>query len=362
MSPIIRRILNFSSSLIHASLDILIHQAILSLTLSIFSEHTTFEAGVALSGIIAASFAFESLYGISMLVRDFAAEKKALVRAGSLSTLLTVLFALTSRVNVPFIPSISALCIFMAAEFFMRYSIHRLFDMKPAYALENLPEKPDKSLRRECRYDMKAVLRKKSIAYFFMKRAFDMASSGFALLILSPILIATAIAIKLDDGGPILYSAERWGKDLKIFRMHKFRSMKVNAESMLKDLLKDSEMTGHAFKIKNDPRITRVGKFIRKYSIDELPQLWNIFTGDMSVVGPRPIMTVNTDEIDDYDKQRWLVRPGLTCYWQVSGRADVKWAQWIEMDLDYIENMSMTEDIKLIFKTFPVVFKADGAY
>lgn len=209
---------------------------------------------------------------------------------------------------------------------------------------------------------MKDILRKKSRIYLFIKRAFDILSSGLALVLLSPVFLLTAIAIKLEDGEPVFYSAKRWGKDLNMFRMHKFRSMRVNAESMLKDLLKDSEMTGHAFKIKDDPRITRVGKFIRKTSIDELPQLWNIFTGDMSVVGPRPIMTVDTDTIDDYDKQRWLVRPGLTCYWQVSGRANIKWAQWIEMDLDYIENMSITEDLKLILKTFPVVIKGEGAY
>lgn len=209
---------------------------------------------------------------------------------------------------------------------------------------------------------MKDVYAKKSIVYKFIKRAFDIFSSGLALILLSPLFILTAIAIKIEDHGPVFYTAKRWGKDMKTFNMVKFRSMRVNADALLKDLLKDSEQTGHAFKIKDDPRITRVGKFIRKYSIDELPQLWNIFTGDMSVVGPRPIMTVNTDEISSYDKQRWIVQPGLTCYWQVSGRADVKWEEWIEMDLDYIERMSITEDLKLIFKTVPVVFKASGAY
>ena len=237
------------------------------------------------------------------------------------------------------------------------------FSASPACASETkLPAEPDTSLRKDYRHNMKAILAGKSKLYMFIKRAFDVLSSGFALLILSPVLLLTAIAIKLEDRGPVFYGADRWGKDLKNFRMYKFRSMVPNAEAKIKELLKDSEMTGHAFKIKNDPRITRVGRFIRKYSIDELPQLWNIFKGDMSVVGPRAIMTVDSDSIDDYDKQRWLVRPGLTCYWQVSGRANVKWEQWIEMDLDYIENMSVYEDIKLILKTFPVVIKADGAY
>ena len=220
----------------------------------------------------------------------------------------------------------------------------------------------DTSLRKDYRYNMQAVLAGKNKLYLVMKRLFDILSSGMALLVLSPVLLLAAIAIKLEDGGPVIYAADRWGKDMKNFRMYKFRSMRINAEAMIGELLKDSEMTGHAFKIKNDPRVTRVGHFIRKYSIDELPQLWNIFVGDMSVVGPRAIMTVDTDTIDDYDKQRWLVRPGLTCYWQVSGRANIKWAQWVEMDLDYIERMSLWEDFKLIMKTFPVVFKADGAY
>ena len=220
----------------------------------------------------------------------------------------------------------------------------------------------DTSLRKDYRYNMQAVLAGKSKLYLVMKRLFDILSSGLALLVLSPVLLLAAIAIKLEDGGPVIYAADRWGKDMKNFRMYKFRSMRINAEAMIGELLKDSEMTGHAFKIKNDPRVTRVGHFIRKYSIDELPQLWNIFVGDMSVVGPRAIMTVGTDTIDDYDKQRWLVRPGLTCYWQVSGRANIKWEQWVEMDLDYIERMSLWEDFKLIMKTFPVVFKGDGAY
>ena len=241
--------------------------------------------------------------------------------------------------------------------------IFALFCAAPASASEaQLPSEPDTSLRKDYRHNMKAILAKKSKIYMVFKRVFDILSSGLAMLVLSPLLLITAIAIKLEDGGPVIYGAERWGKDLQNFRMYKFRSMIPNAESKISDLLKDSEMTGHAFKIKDDPRITRVGHFIRKYSIDELPQLWNIFKGDMSVVGPRAIMTVGTDTIDDYDKQRWLVRPGLTCYWQVSGRAGIKWEQWVEMDLDYIENMSCWEDFKLIMKTFPVVVKADGAY
>ena len=157
-------------------------------------------------------------------------------------------------------------------------------------ALESQTEPAHKNYRE----NMKAIYAKKSILYKFIKRTFDILSSGLALILLSPVFILTAIAIKLEDHGPVFYSANRWGKDMKTFKMVKFRSMRVNADELLHHLLMDSEQTGHAFKIKDDPRITKVGKFIRKYSIDELPQLWNIFKGDMSVVGPRPIMTVNT--------------------------------------------------------------------
>ena len=334
----------------------------------------TLEAGydLFLSGIIPLCYAFSSLYGYGILYREFREEKRKLVRAWTLIVILTVLFAFTSDVPVPFFPVMASLLLFMAVNFLFRYSLRHvlasrseaftLFTAKPACAAENPPEIPDTSLRKDYRHNMKAVLAKKSKVYLFIKRAFDIVSSGFALVILSPVLLITAIAIKLEDGGPVFFSAKRYGKDMSTFHMHKFRSMIPNAEAKIKELLKDNEMTGHTFKIKDDPRITKVGHFIRKYSIDELPQLWNIFVGDMSVVGPRPIITLHMDTCDDYDKQRWLVRPGLTCYWQVSGRADIKWEQWIEMDLDYIENMSIWEDVKLILKTFPVVFKADGAY
>lgn len=217
--------------------------------------------------------------------------------------------------------------------------------------------------RKTDRYNMKAVYERKSAGYKLAKRLFDILASGFAMIVLSPIFLITAIAIKIEDGGPIFFSADRYGKNMKNFKMHKFRSMVPDAESVkLKELLKDNEMTGHTFKIKNDPRITKVGKVIRRLSIDELPQLWNIFVGEMSIVGPRPIITLNMDKCDDYDKQRWIVQPGLTCYWQVSGRADIKWEQWVEMDLSYVENMSILTDLKLIFKTIPAVFKGEGAY
>ena len=212
------------------------------------------------------------------------------------------------------------------------------------------------------RTNMKAVYAGKSPVYKTVKRFFDIVLSLSALIVLSPVFLITAIAILLEDGRPVFFTQQRAGKDLKSFKIYKFRSMYKDADSKLKDLLKDNEQTGHAFKIKNDPRITKVGKFIRKVSIDELPQLLNIIRGDMSIVGPRPILPWQMEECNEYEKQRSIVQPGLTCYWQISGRADIKWEQWVELDLDYIENMSLWTDIKMIIKTIPALFVGGGNY
>lgn len=212
------------------------------------------------------------------------------------------------------------------------------------------------------RSNMRAVYERKSLVYKFFKRFLDILLSGVALVCLSPVFLVTAIAIKLEDGGPAFFTQPRAGKDMKPFKMYKFRSMYVNADEKLRDLLKDNEQTGHAFKIKNDPRITKVGKFIRKVSIDELPQLINIIKGDMSIVGPRPILTWQMEECSDYEKQRLIVRPGLTCYWQIGGRANIEWDEWVELDLNYIRDMSLWTDIKMIVKTVPAVFESEGAY
>ncbi|MCM1135499.1 MAG: sugar transferase [Clostridium sp.] len=225
------------------------------------------------------------------------------------------------------------------------------------------PDKGEKEGRASRKYegvDIAEVYRQKSGAYKSAKRAFDIAASALALVVLSPVFLITAAAIKLEDGGPVFFAGRRYGRDLQYFHMLKFRSMCVDAEERLKDVLKEGDKNGMAFKINDDPRITKVGKFIRRTSIDELPQLWNVLKGEMSLVGPRPISTTDKEE-DAYDMQRWAVRPGLTCTWQVCGRADVPWEDWVEMDLDYIVNMSMAEDMKLIFKTFGAVVKGNGA-
>ncbi|MCR5100124.1 MAG: sugar transferase [Butyrivibrio sp.] len=208
----------------------------------------------------------------------------------------------------------------------------------------------------------KDVYKRKPFYYKVLKRAFDIIASFMALIVLSPLLVVTAIAIILEDGGPVLFTQQRAGKDLKPFKIYKFRSMYKDAEKQFEKMQKKNEQTGHAFKIKNDPRITKVGHFIRKYSIDELPQLINIIKGDMSIVGPRPILLNQMEECNPYEKQRLIVKPGLTCYWQVSGRANIKWEEWVELDLKYIRDMSIRKDIELIIRTIPAVFDSEGAY
>lgn len=198
--------------------------------------------------------------------------------------------------------------------------------------------------------------------YDFFKRVFDCILSGLAILILSPLFLALFIAVR-SDGGPAIYSQIRLTKNGKKFRIYKFRSMCVNADSpeMLEKLRRFNEMDGPAFKIKNDPRITKVGQFIRRTSLDELPQLFNIFLGDMSIVGPRPPLESEVRQYTDYQKQRLLVKQGLTCFWQCSGRNNISFDEWVELDLQYIRERSLWTDLKIIFKTVPAVLSGDGA-
>lgn len=208
----------------------------------------------------------------------------------------------------------------------------------------------------------RSIYEEKSRVYKFVKRLFDIVASTCALIVLSPLFLVTAIAIVAEDGGPVFFTQMRAGRDLKPFKIYKFRSMYRNAEDLFQKMQEQNEQTGHAFKIKNDPRITKVGRIIRKTSIDELPQLINIIKGDMSIVGPRPILDFQMEECNEYEKQRLIVRPGLTCYWQVSGRAHIGWKEWVELDLQYIEDMSPLTDLKLIFRTIPAVLDGEGSY
>ena len=203
---------------------------------------------------------------------------------------------------------------------------------------------------------------KEGPVYMFCKRAMDIIGSLAGLILLSPLLLIIAIAIKIEDPkGSIFFAQQRCGKDNKLFPMYKFRSMVSNAEELLEELMEHNEMDGPVFKIKDDPRITKVGKFIRKTSLDELPQLFNILRGDMSIVGPRPAIPHEVAEYNDYQRQRLLVKPGLTCIWQVSGRNSIGFDEWMEMDLEYITTRSLWMDIKLIFKTVGVLFGDENA-
>ena len=210
------------------------------------------------------------------------------------------------------------------------------------------------------RENMRLVRDGKPLYYKVVKRVADIVLSSSTLVILSPVMLGAAIAIMVEDGRPVIYAAPREGLDGRAFKMYKFRSMYRDAESKLQDLLKQNEQTGPAFKIENDPRITKVGDFIRKTSIDELPQLVNIIKGEMSIVGPRAIQ--RTKEYTPHEEQRLLVKPGLTCYWQIMGRSRIDWGDWVELDLDYIQDMSVWTDIKIIAKTFGAVLRGDGSY
>lgn len=205
------------------------------------------------------------------------------------------------------------------------------------------------------------MLHKKKL-YWVGRRAQDILFSGLALIVLFPIMLLTALVIFIDDphGSPI-FCQIRCGRNNKPFKMYKFRSMYCNAEEILNELMDDNEMDGPAFKIKDDPRITRVGKFIRKTSIDELPQLLNVFKGDMSIVGPRPALPREVEQYNELQMQRMYVQPGLTCYWQIQpNRNDISFDEWMALDLKYIEERSFLVDWKIIFMTLKAVATRQG--
>ena len=198
--------------------------------------------------------------------------------------------------------------------------------------------------------------------YWIGRRAQDILFSALALLVLWPVILIFAIIIVLDSpGASPFFVQDRVGRDGKIFKFIKLRSMKPNAEAELADLLDQNEMDGPVFKIKDDPRITHIGKFIRKSSIDELPQLWNVLKGDMSIVGPRPAIPREVEQYDAYQRQRLLVQPGLTCYWQIQPhRNQLSFEEWLELDIKYIRERSFLTDWKIILKTFGAVFHMAG--
>ncbi|VXC38738.1 Multidrug MFS transporter [Bacillus sp. 349Y] len=199
--------------------------------------------------------------------------------------------------------------------------------------------------------------------YLIQKRLLDILGALAGIIILGGLFLLIALLIKVEDPkGPIFFSQKRVGKNGREFKMMKFRSMVSNAEERLQDLLALNEVSGAMFKMKNDPRVTKVGRLIRKTSIDELPQLFNVLRGEMSLVGPRPPLEREVEQYSDYDMQRLLVTPGCTGLWQVSGRSDIGFKEMVELDLEYIQNRSVAYDVKIILRTLKVLFLPSGAY
>ncbi|MDB1565699.1 sugar transferase [Lacticaseibacillus paracasei] len=199
--------------------------------------------------------------------------------------------------------------------------------------------------------------------YIYGKRCFDFVASFVGLLLLSWVFLIIGLLIKLTDPhGKVFYSQTRLGKNGREFQMWKFRSMVTDADKMVDKLLEQNEVQGPMFKIKDDPRITKVGRFLRKYSLDELPQLYNVLKGDMSLVGPRPPLPREVVNYTDYDKQRLAVIPGVTGLWQISGRSDLGFSEMIALDIRYINNACFSQDIKILFETILVVVHPSGAY
>lgn len=189
----------------------------------------------------------------------------------------------------------------------------------------------------------------------------DVGISGAALVVLSPALGAIAVAIKLTSPGPVLYRWNVVGQGGRFFTGYKFRTMVVNADALKQELLPSNEMQGPVFKIKNDPRVTSVGRVLRKFSLDELPQLWSVFKGDMALVGPRPPLQSEYEHFTGYQKQKLAVKPGITCLWQISGRNDIRdFDAWVSLDLEYIRTWSLWLDIKILWRTMFAVLRGTG--
>ena len=195
-----------------------------------------------------------------------------------------------------------------------------------------------------------------NILYEVIKRIIDIVASFTGLILLSPLILIVSMLIKLESKGEVIFKQKRVGLNGKEFYMYKFRSMVINAEELKEQLESQNEMSGPMFKIKDDPRITKVGKFIRKTSIDELPQLINVIKGDMSLVGPRPSLPKEVEKFEQWMMERLEVKPGLTCIWQISGRNSIDFEYWMKLDIKYVRERDFKLDIKLILKTILVLF------
>jgi len=194
------------------------------------------------------------------------------------------------------------------------------------------------------------------------KRAFDIVFSFLGLLVALPLILVSAVLIKLDSPGPVFFQQVRIGRDGKEFGIHKLRTMRPGAEREVAELQHRNEGSGPLFKIKDDPRVTRVGRFLRRTSIDEFPQLWNVFRGEMSLVGPRPPLPKEVEKYDRASLRRLIVKPGMTGLWQVNGRSDLTWEQGVRLDLFYVENWSLGGDLQILFQTVAVMVRPNGAY
>ena len=203
---------------------------------------------------------------------------------------------------------------------------------------------------------------KSNYYYEFFKRSIDVICSIMGLIALSPIFLIVSILIRLESKGEIIFKQKRVGLNGEEFEIYKFRSMVANAEELKEKLAEENEMSGPMFKMRDDPRITKVGKFIRKTSIDELPQLINVVKGEMSLVGPRPSLPKEVAEFEEWMNERLLVKPGLTCYWQVSGRNNIDFEDWMKLDIKYVRERNFWLDIKLILKTILVLFGDENAH
>jgi exopolysaccharide biosynthesis polyprenyl glycosylphosphotransferase len=228
-----------------------------------------------------------------------------------------------------------------------------VFDLRVSrMALTQLDEIPLLSFEPVAQNESKLVV----------KRIFDLVVTLCAMPLIAPVMLAVAIAIKLDSPGPVFFTQQRVGFRKRLFKMYKFRSMYADAEKRMAEIEHLNEAEGPIFKMANDPRVTRVGRFIRKTSLDELPQLFNVLRGHMSLVGPRPMSQRDVSLFDrSIQRKRFSVRPGLTCLWQVSGRSNLPFEKWLELDLMYIESWSLSLDFKVLLKTIPTVLMRNGA-
>ena len=241
----------------------------------------------------------------------------------------------------------------------------------PATSLveENVSPTPSKMLALNCedssRFSSSYTdpdFPQRAVSYAIAKRLFDVVFASGALLFLSAPMILVALIIKVTDRGPIFFKQIRVGKGGRLFHCYKFRSMCVDAEQKKQDLMHLNEASGPVFKIKADPRVTPIGAFIRKMSIDELPQFINVLKGEMSMVGPRPPIPSEVEQYGAHERKRLAIHPGITCLWQIGGRSNVTFDRWVELDLEYIETMSFGKDIGIILKTIPAVLKSSGAH